>query len=399
MNAKLMWSRRVSGFRQEIRPYLTYALRTLSFASLFIMIISAYLYVRFLEQIRPGYPALLTAALVLLPVLALTPVRTYLRAPDIVYLLPLEDQLGEYFRAARRRAFVIQAFVTTVAWFILRPLLELSDSAIKHQFLAGLLLLLVLKRVLLHAKWLELHIYDAESSRLWGIVRWAVTGALTFALLKLPLSLGSLLLAAGATFYLLVLTTAARAYRHLPWLKLVELEQRHRAFAFRMLNLFIDVPAVQGKARRNPAPRRLARYLGYRSSRAGIYLYLLVWYRSEASGIWLRLTSLGAVLTGLSGGGLPGYALWGLFAVVIAVQLAELQKMRHISEHACMYPLPHELFARSARLVRFGLHALSLLVLSFLFAVSSGASGEAIILLVIGLGCSGLYHHRKATPF
>jgi ABC-2 type transport system permease protein len=396
MNAKQLWNQRVNRFLQDIRPYLFYALQSLSFASIVIVLLFSYLYGQFLDSLSADFPRLLLACLVLTPVLAVSPIRTYLQPPDTIYLLPLETELADYFRAAQRKAFTTQLFGVAVAWFIAWPLIRVTGTGISASFLLGLLLMLVLKRLLLHGRWLELHIAESSQRKVWAGVRWVAAALLSYAVLKLPLYAGVLAAGGGGLLYLLALSTARRAYQLLPWLHLFERERHHRAVIYRLLNLFIDVPEVNGRARSRTAPRRLSAWFGYRPERAYLYLYTLVWFRSEAFGLWLRLTLVGTALTAVGGPGIAGYLLWGLFAVVTAVQLGELQRTYRYSERSYLYPLPEEQREHSARTVRLALHLLSLLLLTIVLTLGSAQYVISAGLLVGGGLLSLAYHYKQA---
>lgn len=395
MNGNQLYSERVNRFLREIRPYLFYALQSLSFASIIVVLLFSYVYGQFLESLPEGFPLLLLACLILTPVLTASPIRTYLQAPDIIYLLPREAELADYFRAAQRRAFLTQLFGVAAAWLVAWPLVRISASGVSHSFLIGLLLMAVLKRVLLHGEWLELHIAESPHRKAWSAVRLAAAALLSYAVLKLPLYGGIMTAAGGSILYLLALSAARKRDPQLPWLHLIDRERHHRGVIYRLLNLFIDVPEVHGKARKRSAPRRLSAWLGFRPERAYLYLYSLVWLRSESYGIWMRLTVLGIALVAAWGDGVAGYLLWGFFAVVTAVQLGELQRTYRHSERSYLYPLPEEQREHAARTVRFTLHFISLALLTAAFAWSSSALVAAAGLLAAGAVLSYVYHYKK----
>ncbi|MDQ1910351.1 ABC transporter permease [Paenibacillus sp. GD4] len=395
MNPLKLWHHRSSLFMREILPYLKYALQSLSFSSILLIVLSSYVYDQLLGSIPPQFPTLLTASLLMLPVLAVTPILTYLQKPDIIFLLPREAELADYFRAAQRKAFWLQSLATAAGWLIVWRLIRMSDADIKSYFLLGLLMVIVLKKVLLHGKWLELHASEPRIRRILGAARWIMAGLLTYGLLKLPHLWGVLIVAGGSAVYLLAVSSLVRGERRLPWMNLIELARHHRTVLYRLLNLFIDVPSVQGRARRRPVPRRLPEWLGFRPNRAYLYLYVLVFLRSESFGILLRLTILGAVLAACSGGGVLGYVLWGFFAFITAVQLGELQRQYLHSERSYLYPLPEEQKLSSARTVRFLLHSLTLLILSAVLGAASGLWVNASILFILGAAVSYLYHRFR----
>jgi ABC-2 type transport system permease protein len=95
-----------------------------------------------------------------------------------------------------------------------------------------------------------------------------------------------------------------------------------------------------------------------------VFVYFLVWLRSEWFGISLRLMAIGVFLVAISGGGLSALLLFALFAVLIAMQLKELEGVYRNYEWTRMYPLPTGLRGSSVRLVRFVLHAAAVVALA-----------------------------------
>lgn len=398
---------RARRFAQEIRPYVFYAMQSGSMALILLFLIGLFLYDRLLTNPPPGFPFALVASLALLFALALGSIRTYLREADQIYLLPMEAELQSYLRGAINRAFIRQAIALAVVWLAVWPMVRMAyGQASLREFAVLLIVLLLLKRVQLHARWTELSQPEARIRRRLTAFRWLIAWASAYLLASLPLWAGVLTVAVGTAVYVLLLRLVP-GLEGVPWLSLIAEERRQQGAVFRFLNLFVDVPSMQGKPRALPAPPRLAERLGFRPQRTYIFLYALIWLRSEWFGITIRLTLLGALAVGVSGGSYVALLLYAIFAVLIAVQMKELQRAYRDYDWTHVYPLPTGLREASVRLVRFALHAAALVLLTVPLAwhairgaLWAGPLPDSLLagaVVVGGAALSYLYHRLKKT--
>ncbi|WP_019533873.1 ABC transporter permease [Paenibacillus ginsengihumi] len=396
---------RARRFVQEIRPYVFYAVQSGGMALILLLLIGMFLYDRLLTSPPPGFPFALAASLALLPALALGSIRTYLREADQIYLLPMEGELQSYLRKAISRAYIRQAIALAAVWLAVWPMVRTAhEHAGWREFAVLLIVLLMLKRVQLHARWTELSQREARIRRWLTAFRWLAAWASAFLLVSLPLWTGVLAAAAGTAVYVLLLRLVP-GLKGVPWLALIAEERRQQRAMFRFLNLFVDVPSIQGRPRARPAPPQLAARLGFRPQRAYMFLYALIWLRSESFGITIRLTLLGALAVAVSGGSYLAPLLYAIFAVLIAVQIKELQRAYRDCDWTHIYPLPTGLREASVRLVRFALHAAALVLLAVPLAWHAvrGAlwigplpdSLLAAAIVIFGAALSYLYHRLK----
>ncbi|MCZ8512792.1 ABC transporter permease [Paenibacillus filicis] len=358
-----LWSKRTAEFFRELRPYIGYSLQSASLAITLIMLACTYGYRRFLTDVPPGFPLLFTAAIALLPALAVSPIRTYLREADLIYLLPLESSMPVYLRRAEARSLGIQGALLLAAWLIVWPLYKLGAGGGIVDFLRVLAVLLLGKKVLLHGRWSELQ-QAARTQRFLLSLRWAVALGLTWSQMTLSPLIGLICAGAGLLLYLGLMRFLDR--RVLLWVHLIAMEARQRANIFRLLNFFVDVPDSQGRARSIHAPEPILRWISgyrFRSSDTYRFLYTRVWLRSEWFGMTVRLTAAGFVVLSVVPGRWPAAGLFVLFSFLILIQLKELQKAYRHSDWSYVYPLPESLRSRSAANVRYRLHAAASLVL------------------------------------
>ncbi|WP_159888526.1 ABC transporter permease [Paenibacillus puerhi] len=394
-----LWNRRERGFMAEIKPYIAYALQTVALLIVLGMLAMAFLYGRLLTQAPPGFPFKEIITLILLPILALCPIRTYLREPDLVFCIPLESEfIRGYLKKALHRAFALQSFALLVVWLAVWPAYAFSEGA-KPGFLHVLLVLIALKRILLQAKWMELMLTERLPRAVWSLVRWLLAGGLTYALLLMRPWVGTLTAAVVLLLYLGLIRLSSG--RSLQWLRLIETERRHRRSILNLLNQFVDVSDLQGRPRAVHAPRILMEKLGgfrFQESHAYRFLYTYVWLRSETFGIALRLTGLGFLLIALTRGLLVPPIVFLVFTALLALQLRELAKAYRHSDWSFIYPLPSQLRALSAAHVVRRIHAAAVTLLAIPLLWALPAFYYAFALLAAGWGLTLLLCRVRLAP-
>src|SRR5690606_16805711 len=97
------------------------------------------------KNLSPDFPSSLVMSIVLAFFLTISPIITLLKEADMVYLLPLENELEGYFRKGMRLSFIIQAYILLLVLGALMPLYFKSTGAGFVSFLYLFAVLLLLK--------------------------------------------------------------------------------------------------------------------------------------------------------------------------------------------------------------------------------------------------------------
>lgn len=391
-----LWNKRTTDFLHEIRPFIGYALQSAALTFVLLMLAGSYFYTRLLSEAPSDFPFRELAALVLFPVLALSPIRTYLKEADLIYTVPMEAKMSTYMQKAANRAFWTQTLALLAVWTAAWPMYALSTGGDRTSFVIILLVLAALKKVMLLSRWQELKRTERIQTLSWSALRWLIAGGLTYLILCLPLWIGTLIVSVSLLLIFGILRGLDKQSIH--WPRLIETEKKHRAFIFRLLNQFIDVSEVQSRPRPKPAPMKLMRLLGgfrFASHDTYRYMYTLVWLRSELFGITMRLTLLGAVLISFARDTWMIGFLFVLFAGLLALQLKELLRMYRHSDWSFIYPLPADLRARSARSVRFRIHTTCMAILAIPALWAMPDPLFALGLFLVGWGIPYLYGTMK----
>jgi ABC-2 type transport system permease protein len=400
-NFKELRRKRGSRFLAEMLPYLRYAVNSLP-AFLFIALTCLYVYGQFVKQLPDQFPALWVTALLLTPAAASSPVRTFLREADTAFLLPREAELGPYFRAGWLAALIGQCIMTAAAWLLLWPLVRAGSAQLAESgaFASVPAQLLLLKAVNLWCGWRVKQFGEPLHRRVYTAIRWLLTFALIAVNLHYswPLSL----LAVGIVYLAFVPLHLMPRQHVVHWEHLIRLERHHRARWMLVIGGFVDVPREAPIVSRNEPLGRMGGWFAFDRRSAYKYLYTLTWARSELAGICIRLTLAGAFFIAIIPGAHLKAALMALFAFLLGVQLAALEKAHRHHDLSFVYPLPKEARAASALLITYRLHAAAVIVLlaaalrgnsySLLFA----AGAAAVIAALYVYYCRYLTRRRRS---
>ncbi|ULL14099.1 ABC transporter permease [Paenibacillus sp. H1-7] len=393
MDMSALYQRRTAEFLKEIRPYAHYAFQGASMAAIVFFLLFSIAYRLFLQWVTPEFPWQPLCAAVLFLALASGRVRTYLQEADTLFLLPQERGMSIYLQTAMRRALLFQLAVTIAAWLLVWPLYGRMTQADGIVFVVLLAVLLLLKWALLNGKWTELQLQEPGTRRGFILLRWLFAALASYALMALKLPYGILTAGAGAILYLAVLRLPHKYTVH--WTLLIEMERRHKASIYRLLNWFVDVPQVQGKARSIPLPGLLRRMIPFRQRSSYHYLYTLVWLRSELLGITVRLAVVGIILIVWIQNDWAAAIVYALFGLFAALQLSDLK--RYYREHIWhrIYPIPEGMLKHSTGAVRFRIHLAILLLMAVPLCFSLPNPLWAAGLLLLGVAVSWLYHRFR----
>ncbi|MFD0676440.1 MULTISPECIES: ABC transporter permease [unclassified Paenibacillus] len=388
-----LYRSRASLFFKEIRPYLQYAMQSAAMAVVVGFLLFSIGYKQFLQWVTPDFPWQLLSAAVMLPALAGGRIRTYLQEADTLFLLPQESGMKAYLKAAMNRALIAQLAAVAAVWLIIWPLYHKLAASNGWMFLLLLVVWCVYKRIMLFGKWTELQIQEKRTRLLFQMMRWILSAIAAYCIIASKPAIGILLLSLLAIAYLGLLRLPRQHIVN--WSLLIDIELQHKASIYRILNWFVDVPSVQGKARNVRGLDRIARWIAFRQDHTYSYLYTLVWLRSELFGITMRLTLIGILLLAAVHNDIALASIYLVFTVISALQLSEMKLNYHEHVWQHIYPIRLEQRKRSVSFIRYRIHLgiLILLAIPCLFTFSSPL--WALALLLIAAVSSGLYHRFR----
>lgn len=339
-----VWRTRARDFRNEIKPYIRYMAMSgfPSFLSL-VFIASAIGYFTLLRDVPADFPIVQVGVLVLTPVICWSPMRTYLAAADVVYLMPREHEMGPYLRSSFQRTILKSVVLAAVVMLLFLPIYRQvgTGSEIAWVIVAAL----VLKAANAAGGWQERKLAWNSMRLLLRSARWLLTGLAVAAwLTALPWQ--------ALLFTVLCAALALLCYRlpqrhRLPWERLIAEESvtRRRYYAF--FGLFIDVPVLPSSIKRRAYLSWLLPRIPFAHRYTFNFLFSATLFRSEIGGILIRLLLLGALVNYMTAdaASLSGWVtafVYALFGIVFSLQLGGLRSVHRYSVWKHVYPLPDD---------------------------------------------------------
>lgn len=329
MNINNLWSQRFYYYLKETSRYLRYMFNDHLMIVLLIGISAgAVYYKQWLFQLPEAFPFEWVIAVILGLLLTSTPIRSFLKEPDLVFLLAIEHKMNVYFRNVLIYSFIIQCFILLITYLALMPMYILFTNSTFLKLVLVFFIVLVLKSWNMLLVWRMFHIVELDLWKYDNVIR------LIFNIVFL------VLLFASAPFqYLFILIGIAILWaisfgfisrgKSIKWESLLKEENKQMNRFYQIANLFIDVPHLRNEIK----PRRwldwVSASIPLQQERVFHFLYLKTFIRSgEYLGLYIRLLVIAAVLLiGID----VAYA--GFFIVPFFIYLTGLQLLVMFKQH------------------------------------------------------------------
>ncbi|MHA6485244.1 ABC transporter permease [Paenibacillus sp. strain BS8-2] len=360
-----LWRSRASAFRKETFPYLRYMAQSgfPAFMSL-VFIASAIYYIGLIRDVPTDFPVTEVGIIVLTPLISWSPLRTWLGAADVVYLMPREHEMKPYLARSFRYSAWFSAILAAIVFLLYIPIYNGGHGETSPLLLAVAFLLL--KSAGHYGAWRERGMSWGASRWLYRVVRWMLTAAVIGVWLIYPAW-------QGAIFMMICILLGAAAYRlprgqRFPWERLIQEEAATRKRYYSAFGMFIDVPVLSASIARRPYLAWILPRIPFGQHNAYVYMFAASLFRTEIGGILLRLLLLGGLVSywAADAATLDGYGAAFAYAVFSFVLTLQLGGLRHVNRYTVwknIYPLPldgqREQYARLDRAAL--LTALSLL--------------------------------------
>ncbi|MET3683510.1 ABC-2 type transport system permease protein [Alkalibacillus flavidus] len=295
MDTNQLWKDRFQYHIRMVSRYMRLIFNDhLAFAFIFFVAAFAYFYQAWLETVPDTFPVEWLMAVIVGSLLTYSPVRTFFKEADTVFLLPVENKLRPYIRNALVYSFVMQSYWIAIALFALTPLyLQIYDEVSARYMLVMIAFSLVLKVGNLISTWFMQKTRDMRSHYLDGIVRFVINGFMVYFL-----AIGAPLYACAGAVLLIGLNGFNYAYLFkrytLPWDRLIDQEDAKLQMFYRIANMSTDVPDLKRKPKkRHGLVRLVTGRMPIRREQTFKYLYAITFIRSgDYFGMYLRLVAL-----------------------------------------------------------------------------------------------------------
>ncbi|MGG4167103.1 ABC transporter permease [Rossellomorea vietnamensis] len=342
-NVEGIWKKRIVEYNQELQKYLKYMFNDhLLFVLIFALGGAAFTYNQWVKTLEPTFPAPLIMAVILGLLLAWSPVYTFLREADAVFLLPLEGRLSSYFTKCIWISFMFQSYIQLLVLAALMPMYVAVSGNSFRSFFPLLALILIIKIWNLYVRWFMLRFQEREAHLTDNLVRFLLSGALVFLVLSgadLWMTIVVAVLMLGYAFYFHQATKG----KNLKWDLLINLEEQRMLIFYRIANMFTDVPKLKGKVHRRKWLDWLVK-APFSQASTYRYLYLRSLVRtSEYSGLYIRLTLIGVLLIYSNSSFIFSILTALVFLYLTAFQMIPLFKRFDYKIWVLIYPVSREL--------------------------------------------------------
>ncbi|MFZ4451864.1 ABC transporter permease [Salibacterium aidingense] len=251
MDIASLWGDRVKAFWNEAIRYLRLLGNSGFMFSLYaLFLVGGSFYPSFIDWLPEAVPVSFLFAVLFTYLLTRCPLRTFLKEGDLVFLLPLENQLKGYFHKSVMYSFIMQSFSMTIVYLVLGPLFKnrVADDGL---YLYVVLLFLLLINLWNYVSiWAEARIQEDAGRQKHAAARAVLNFAAAYLLFQhaalwFPLAVLLLMLFVYLFYYYPLLR------RHLlKWEVLLKLEEKRLSVFYRFVQSFTDVPNIKGGIKR-----------------------------------------------------------------------------------------------------------------------------------------------------
>ncbi|WP_073006097.1 ABC transporter permease [Virgibacillus chiguensis] len=401
-NSHHFFKERFSAHLKETSRYLRYIFNGhIAIAMLFFISALAVYYQKWLQEIPDDFPAAWVISIVFGLIASYSPVRTLLKEPDLVFLIPAEQKMKAYFRNAIAYSFTIQLYLVFLAAAALGPLYTtVFANRAGVVYLITIALLLVFKFANLIANWWMLKVRERDSRLIDTVVRTVLNIAVFYFFIS-----GSMLLAGITTLLFAIVFLydyqIASKRSGLLWDLLVEKDQSRMQAFYRLANMFADVPHLKSRVKKRHWLVRIVSQVPFTRTATYDYLYRITLIRSgDYLGIYMRLVVIGGVLIYV----IPPLWLKIIFALLF-LYLSSFQMMTLYQHHRTilwldLYPVSLQIRQQSLLKLLLQLSIVQVILFTALFIVMGIYIG-AMITFAGGIIFSWLfvdgYVKRKLT--
>ncbi|KGX84730.1 ABC transporter permease [Pontibacillus litoralis] len=386
INAQELWKKRVDSHAKELGRYLRLMFNDhLAIAMFFFLAGLAYVYQQWLSGLSEDFPAALVIAFLFGLLLTYSPVRTLLKEPDLVFLLPAETQLRAFFRNGIIYSYIWQLFTFLFIYVAVIPLYFTAYPArtsSDYAVLGGLII--VFKGWNLMTHWWEINSRVRWSGIVDPLVRFLLNGA-TLYFIVVGNAWGFAAVTTILLFGVMMFTYLQTKKRNgIAWELLIRKDQSRMQAFYRLANLFTDVPHVkQTIKKRHWLVQLLKKPIPFEQQHTYDYMYRITFIRSsDYLGLYFRLVIIASLLVYFVPTIWLKLAFALLFLFMSGVQMITLWHHHRHLDWLELYPLRIEVRRQALRKWVFQLMTCQTVVVASMFLLLSHWLGFAIMLLL-----------------
>lgn len=283
---------------------------------------------------------------VIFAALTVTPLRTFMKSADSIFLLNFERDMAPYFKEAIIRSGSLRTLLLIVMGGLLAPLYMERTASVAGYICAIVLgVWMIYSGLVMRHLMMKLGITNGYISLL--IFLMTLSGIYT-SLEGLPITIISIIL---FTLGLIYLFNKNAAHRLLNFDHYIDYEHQLYQAQNKLINMFTDVKGMKDKAvRRRYFDALLPRKSHYTKAHMFEYLFVRNFVRSNDS-MWIvvRLIAVGCILMWLVHQFIVGLIIGLFFSYAIIMQASQFYKMQAFSLWPKVWPTPESLVLQGFR--------------------------------------------------
>ncbi|MDB5052374.1 MAG: ecsB [Bacilli bacterium] len=387
-----LWTRRLRFFWREAFQYWTYVGRSGFFTFLFVLfIVGSYAYIKTLQTLPVSFPYAWITTPIMLFALASSPIRTFVKTADSVFLLPAETEMDKYFRKALIYSFFVQAMIVIASCMILWPLYVHCFGEQTNSFFLFIALLLLAKWGNLLASWQETRIVYPSQRLQSQVVRWTFNGIGLYVLFTKGVFQASLLMI--ITVLAMVILLKRLVKYTINWDFLIQTEQKHLSAHYLFFSWFIDVPQRPTRFKERRFWSQMTKSFAFTQRNTFLYLYTKTFLRGELFGIVLRVTLIGMILVAIIPNDGVKAALLGIIILITSVQMSALEQQHRYTFWVQLYPLRSEWRTTALTRILFTSFVVQCLLLTIVFVFMCSSLWFPLVSCCMGIALGSLYYY------
>jgi ABC-2 type transport system permease protein len=358
-----LWFNRLSAFWKEAFQYGSYVVRSGFLAFLFAgFILGIYAYNKILETLPVTFPYAWITTPVLLLALAISPIRTFVKEADAVFLMPAEKRMSNYFRKSRVYSYMVQSMIVIIACLTVWPLYRHCLGDRKEPLLGILLFLLLSKFVQCLSSWQEGCLTYARHRIQFQALRWGCSLVLVYTLFVYGITLALLTLVISSVIMSLLFRRVP--FQTIHWDYLVKTEQKHLSAIYLFFSWFVDVPQRRTSPKHRALWSQWTQLYAFTPINTYLYLYTKTLLRSEIFSILQRITWFGVLLLIVIPNPTVKLIVFGAVIYISSMQISSLEQQHRYSFWLYLYPLQPDWRVNALAKISFFMVAVQGLILS-----------------------------------
>ncbi|TVP92325.1 ABC transporter permease [Alkalibacterium sp.] len=378
-----LFKKRTGYYYRQLGKYLKYVFNDHFVIALLILLGAVgFTYSNYLETVEPDalLPRLILFAFIII-VIKTGGIRTLIQPADGIYLLPLEKKIGPVMRKNLIYSLIFSIFSAFLMAFLTAPLVLVLNQSEEQASVIWIATVLIAKTADTLLSYYSFKLNKAEKENKVRLMTNSALFSIVFMTLFYSLLIGFLLsLALMFLLGMYILDSDKKTIWN--WERLIDSEQKRVQAIYKIINLFVETPYGNNKVKRMKPLDAFINLFDRRTDLHSYYISRVFFRQTSFSGLYIRLTVIGAVILALNSSTWLSVLISLLFMYLIGFQLLPLKQLLDKTVYFKLYPVKDTDKIKAIQ----KLISKVLLITAILFSLASYSGGmDSIIVLAANL--------------